>query len=589
MASLCQQGVGNMKRAVLYVLRLLGYAFRVNPTLYAALAVSLLSVAVELAAVSSLIPLSTLALGQKLAADSVFVTLPAGVGLPPSFQTYVFLFVTFFVIRLLMQLASQGMAAYFGRKLLAQLASRAFENIVAGLSLREIEKNSIGYFISLAGDESFRASTIVISITQLFATSALALLYFAAIAFYSIDVALGVALFLLLSGTILLGALRRSQFLGERQIEQSRAAGSLFLDALNGLRVVRSFSAESYVTTSYADGMFAYVKTLFRIDFINLVSKLAPALLLLVGLLVLVILFPPSTEGGIAPAVLVTVLVLLLRFFPVTGQALSIFMRVIADTKAARDVLAIAQAPETSGPPLAERAVAEQPGKIGVIEFRGLGFSHNADKPVLAGFSAVLRRGESYALIGPSGSGKSTLFDLLLGFYDLAEGQILIDGVPIKGLGAAELRRRILLVSQQTVIFNDSVDSNVRFGWPATREVIEHACRLARVDDVIRGLPRGYDTILSYQGMNLSGGQRQRIGVARALLRQPEVLLLDEVTAGLDHQVRDELVSNVLAEYKSKIVVFATHDRELASMVDHVISIYPFSQATHSMVASSNG
>ena len=588
MADLRKRGFGKLKQSALYVARLLRFALGANPGLYLSLVLSLLSVVVELAAVGSLVPLSTLAFGQHIASDSIFVKLLERAGIAPSFEVYVGLFVVLFALRLLMQLASQGMAMYFGRKLLAQLASRAFESIVRGLSLREIEKNSIGYFISLAGDESFRASTIVISITQLIATSALALLYFVALAFYSIEVALGVALFLVLSGTILLGALRRSQTLGGVQIEQSRAAGSLFLDALNGLRTVRAFSAEGYVTTNYAQRMFEYVRTLFRIDFINLVSRTAPALLLLVGLLVLVLLFPLASGEGVASAVLVTVLVLLLRFFPVTGQALSILMRVVADTKAARDILAVADTAQIIRTSAPSSPMARSIGRIGMIEVRNLGFSHTPTKPVFVGFNAELERGKSYALIGPSGSGKSTLFDLLLGFYTIEEGDILINGVSIKDLRSEDLRSQILLVSQQTVIFNDSVENNVCFGRSASRGAVENACRLARVDEVIQGLSNGYETVLSYQGMNLSGGQRQRIGVARALLRQPEVLLLDEVTAGLDHQTRDELVENVLSEFKSKIVVFATHDRELASMVDEVIGVYPSAQLLDTVAESSN-
>jgi ABC-type bacteriocin/lantibiotic exporter with double-glycine peptidase domain len=587
-AGLHSRGLGKLKRSLAYVASLLRFAFQTNRMLYVSLTVSLLSVAVELAAASSLIPLSTLALGQKIADDSIFVSPLVRIGVAPSFEIYVGLFVVLFAIRLLMQLASQGMATYFGRKLLAQLASRAFENIVKGLSLREIDKNSIGYFISLAGDESFRASTIVISVLQLVATLALAFLYFVALLFYSVEVALGVAIFLLLSGTSLMGALRRSQTLGELQIVQSRTAGSLFLDALNGLRTVRAFSAEDYVITNYAKGMFEYVRTLFQIDFINLVSRLVPAFLLLAGLLLLVIALPPASSQGLAPAALVTILVLLLRFFPVTGQALSIFMRVVADTKAARDILAVADTSSVIRP--AARKESPEPGfhKIGMVQVRSLGFSHGASRPVFVQFNAELKRGKSYALIGPSGSGKSTLFDLLLGFYPVEEGDILIDGVSIKDLHIGDLRKQILLVSQQSVIFNDSVENNVRFGRPASRDAVEQACRLARVDDVIRGLSHGYDTLLSYQGMNLSGGQRQRIGIARALLRQPEVLLLDEVTAGLDHQTRDELVTNVLSEFKSRIVVFATHDRELASMVDQVISVYPSAQTTDSLAVSSN-
>lgn len=565
-----------MREPVHYTARLVAFAFRTNPALYLALLLALLSVCTELAAMTSLLPLAALALDSAPPADSVVVRALGAAGLAPSFITLVSLFVGLFALRLVTQLASQAMAMLYGRRLLAQLASRAFDSIIKGSSIRDIEKNSIGYFISLAGDESFRASTIVISLMQLVSIVALAALYFAAILAYSPWVALAVCVFLALSGLLLLDALRRSQSLGHLQIEQSRSAGSLFLDALNGLRAVRAFSAEAFVASNYASRMNEYVHTLFRIDFINLLSRFAPAAILLFGFLA-VVLTMPAGESALAPATAVTILVLLLRFFPVTGQALTILLRVIADTKAARDVVTVAASAERTAAPAAGRKLGA--GGVQSIVFSGASFAHTPGRPVLRDFSVRLQRGRAYALAGPSGSGKSTMFDLLLRFYDLQGGAILIDGVPIGEVALQELRRCILLVGQQTVVFNDSVENNVRFGSGAAADKVRWACRLACLDEVIAALPQGYQTVLNYQGTNLSGGQRQRLGLARALLRQPDVLLLDEVTSGLDHETRDKVVANVLQEFRSKIVVFSTHDRDLAAKVDETILLQPLTQA----------
>jgi ABC-type bacteriocin/lantibiotic exporter with double-glycine peptidase domain len=568
-ADLREQDRCRLKASLFYIARLVKFAFATNPALYLAVALSFLAVAVELAAISSLLPISALALNQPIP-PSFPVLVLTHLGLQPNFKSLVGFFVVLFAVRLTINLASQGMAMHFGKKLLAQLASRAFRNIMEGSNLREIEKKSIGYFISLAGDESFRASNIVILITQLVGVLTLAALYFCAIAIYSPWTAVGVAVFLLATGLILLGTFRRSQLLGDVQIEQSRSAGSLFIDALNGLRTVRALSAEEYVTSNYASRMFEYVWTLFKIDFISLLSRVLPGLLLLVGVLVLVVFIPFSHQSQMAQASLITSLVLLLRFFPVTGQALASLMRLVSDTKAARDVLSIVMADPRLARPLASQL---EIGSVTNVDMRAIDFSHNPTKPVLRSFSAGFQRGKSYALLGPSGSGKSSLFDLLLGFYPLDGGEILINQRSISDIGHEKLREHIRLVGQHTVIFNDTIENNVRFGDSASLEQVKNACRLACIHDVIDSMPNGYQTTLRYQGTNLSGGQKQRIGVARALLRQPEVLLLDEVTAGLDHETRDQLVSNILREFRSRIVVFATHDRELASRVDEVISI----------------
>jgi ABC-type bacteriocin/lantibiotic exporter with double-glycine peptidase domain len=553
-----------------YLARLTRFAFAQNPLLYLAVALSLASVAVELLAMTSLLPLSSLAVGQALPADSLVVRALQAGGVSASFATLALVFVILFALRTITQLASQGVYFYFGRRILAQLASRAFGNIVKRAGLRQIEKNSIGYFISLAGDESFRASTLVISLIQLVGVGALATLYFVAIAIYSANAAVAVVAFLAVSGVSLIGSLRRSQRLGERQIEQSRSAGSLFLDALNGLRAVRAFSAEDYVAVRYRSEMFDYVRTLFRIDFVNLLSRSVPVLVLLVA-------FGAALGGGwlhgrseFDVALVVTLLVLLLRFFPVVGQALNVLMRIVADSKAAKDVTTVIAGSPPSG---ADAKSQSLDAPVGLIVVRDLDFTHTGERPVLKGFNTRFERGRSYALVGPSGSGKSTLLDLLLGFYPPDSGEILIDGVPIGSIREASLRRRLLLLGQQPTIFNDTVLNNLCFGTAAPMGRVETASRLALLQPVIEELPRGYDTVLSYQGSNLSGGQRQRIGLARALLREPDVLLLDESTSALDRATRDEVVTNILREYRNRIVVFATHDESVASRVDVVVEI----------------
>src|SRR5690606_13494186 len=153
----------------------------------------------------------------------------------------------------------------------------------------------------------------------------------------------------------------------------------------------------------------------------------------------------------------------------------------------------------------------------------------------LVDFSLDIRPGEKVAFVGPSGAGKSTTCQLLLRFYDLNGGRILVDGVDIAEVRPEELRGRIGVVPQDTVVFGATARDNIRFGRPdATDAEIEAAATAAAADDFIRALPDGYDTFLGERGTRLSGGQRQRIAIARAILRDPPILLLDEATSALD-------------------------------------------------------
>jgi ATP-binding cassette subfamily B protein len=164
-------------------------------------------------------------------------------------------------------------------------------------------------------------------------------------------------------------------------------------------------------------------------------------------------------------------------------------------------------------------------------------YASRPDQPALEGIDLAIRAGETVALVGPSGAGKSTLFQLLLRFYDPEQGRIRIDGVDLKSMRSADLRRLYALVPQDPVIFGTSALENIRYGRPeATREEVEAAARAAEAWDFLSALPQGLDTYLGERGVRLSGGQQQRVVIARALLRDATILLLDEATSALDAQ-----------------------------------------------------
>ena len=177
------------------------------------------------------------------------------------------------------------------------------------------------------------------------------------------------------------------------------------------------------------------------------------------------------------------------------------------------------------------------------------------------------KAGSSYAICGPSGSGKSTLVDLILGLIPNAGLDIRVNGAPLAELDAQDYRKRVILVEQQSRIFNDTVRNNIVFGLTASEEDIRTAVRLAAFDRVLSGLPNGLETMLDYQGTNLSGGQKQRLGIARALLRNPDVLVLDESVSALDAPTRNAVLGNILEHFRDKIVIVVTHDPVVISQM----------------------
>ncbi len=214
----------------------------------------------------------------------------------------------------------------------------------------------------------------------------------------------------------------------------------------------------------------------------------------------------------------------------------------------------------------------EMPAAQGLVEFKNVSFSYFEGKPVLDRVTILAQPGEVVAIVGPSGAGKSSFANLLLRFYDPDQGAVSLDGIDIRELKISELRKHIGFIQQEPVLFNTSILENIRYGRPgATVNQIEQAARLANAHDFIMELPQGYNTMVGELGGNLSGGQRQRIAIARAIITEPAILLLDEPTAALDAHTEKMVMSAIRRAGVGRTTFIITHRMSTIVASDRVI------------------
>jgi subfamily B ATP-binding cassette protein MsbA len=371
--------------------------------------------------------------------------------------------------------------------------------------------------------------------------------------------------------------------LGKSLRKPSRAAQerlgdllSLIEETLGGMRIVKGFGAEAEQQRRFEDGTRALyreqTRALRRKDMASPLSEF-----LGIGVVAVVLWFGGRLvlEGNFAPEVFIGYILIfanLLNPAKAFANAYANIQRGIASMERLETLLeapgevlsdpgqtdaselgtAAGSAPRpTSPPPIAHSRPSSLSTVLKLeqsIQFDNVGFAYRSDRTVLEQVNLSLRKGEVVALVGPSGAGKSTLADLLPRFFDPSSGRILLDGQPLEALPLEAVRSLFGIVTQEAILFHDTVHQNIAFGLPegsASREAVIEAARVANAHDFIEALPQGYDTVIGDRGHTLSGGQRQRLTIARAILRDPQVLILDEATSNLDTE-SERLVQDAL-------------------------------------------
>lgn len=364
---------------------------------------------------------------------------------------------------------------------------------------------------------------------------------------------------------------RRMTDLTRQMRERGADIGSLLADTILGMRTVNALGAEDHEAERFAKANGGFVATMLRMQTTSFLTGALPGTIVTASSAAVILYGGKQIIDG---TMTIGALVAFITYHGRLLAPVQALMGLTASLATARVALGRIFELFDTAPEVTE---AEKPWPLPLVahEIRLEGVTmHHGREPVLQNASLVIPAGSFSAIIGPSGAGKSTLADLLVRFLDPVAGRVTIDGADLRDLSLTDLRERVLLVDQSPFLFNATIAQNITFARPdASSERIASAASAAGLDALIARLPQGLATRTGERGLALSAGERHRIAIARALLRQPDVLILDEPTAALDEETERVVAIGLRRALPHATLIVITHKPALAEMADHIFRL----------------
>ena len=455
----------------------------------------------------------------------------------------------------------------FNARIGHRLRSKIFEQLL-NVSYSFLETNESGKLMNTLASETWRTSQALSTLVGLIITTCTITVYVFLLILISWRLTLLVTVCMALISFIIQLLTRQIKTLGEQAVEANSNLAIRMWEGFSGMKTIRAFGRERYEQRQFDETSNKVRTTFFKLDILSgIVSPLSEVLS---AVLLLCILVVALLQDKTALPTLLTFIFILYRLQPQVKQLDGARVGLMALTSAVDEVSSLL---DCSDKPYIRSGSISFPSLTQEICLKSVDFYYNPDeKPALEDMSLSIPACKTTAIVGPSGAGKSTLIGLICRFYDATSGEIYVDDYPIQELKLDDWRHQIAIVSQDVHMFSTTVLENIAYGrLDATEKEIIAAAKLANAHNFITQLPQGYDTKVGDRGIRLSGGQKQRIALARAIVRDPQILILDEATNALDsiseHLIQEAL--NTLSQNRTVIVI--AHRLSTIEQADQII------------------